>query len=161
MVKLGFASRNGAGMVSSRRLQLTSKKGTYSQKSLEGSLVMHKAGERTSLSSKNAELEYLVPHYLGVSKAVLDSVIFCHQDESLWPMSEPAALKKKFDHIFEALKYTKAIENIRDLRKTQTIELGKLKIIENGDKENKVKADRVCRILFCGAKLTLCRINRK
>lgn len=41
---------------------------------------------------------------MGVSTAILDNVIFCHQEESNWPLSEPAALKKKFDDIFEASK---------------------------------------------------------
>ena len=136
-------------MVTSRRLQLTAKKsGSPTQKTLEGSLMMHKGGERTALSSRNGELEQLVPHYLGVSKAVLDSVIFCHQDDSLWPMSEPSKLKQKFDHIFEALKYTKAIENIRDLRKVYTIECNEEKIRETQAKENKVRAERV-RLLSC------------
>ena len=46
-----------------------------------------------------------IPHLLGVSKAVLENVIFCHQEDSYWPLSEPATLKKKFDDIFEATKY--------------------------------------------------------
>ena len=103
-----------------------------------------KDGERTSISSRVAELDQIMPQYLGVSKAILDSVIFCHQDESLWPMSEPSALKKKFDEIFEALKYTKAVDNIKGLRKTQMEELGKLKITERHAKEDKDKADKVC-----------------
>lgn len=45
-----------------------------------------------------------VPYLLGVSRAILENVIFCHQEESNWPLSEPAALKKKFDDIFEATK---------------------------------------------------------
>lgn len=102
-----------------------------------------KEGERSSLSSKNTELDTLMPQYLGVSKAVLDSVIFCHQDDSLWPMSEPTTLKKKFDHIFEALKYTKAIENIKELGKNQKNILSNWKIREEHAKTNKVKADQV------------------
>jgi DNA repair protein RAD50 len=43
-----------------------------------------------------------IPHLLGVSKSVLENVIFCHQEDSYWPLAEPAALKKKFDDIFEA-----------------------------------------------------------
>ena len=45
-----------------------------------------------------------VPLLLGVSQSILDNVIFCHQEESNWPMSEPSVLKKKFDDIFEATK---------------------------------------------------------
>lgn len=48
-----------------------------------------------------------VPYLLGVSRAILENVIFCHQEESNWPLSEPAALKKKFDDIFEATKWVR------------------------------------------------------
>ncbi|KAG9978820.1 hypothetical protein KCU78_g22039, partial [Aureobasidium melanogenum] len=85
-VKMSFLATTGAKMVSTRSLQLTVKKASRSVKSLEGQLLMIKEGERTSISSRVAELDQLMPQYLGVSKAVLDSVIFCHQDESLWPL---------------------------------------------------------------------------
>jgi DNA repair protein RAD50 len=141
-VKLSFKATSGAKMVATRSLQLTVKKTTRQQKTLEGQLLMVKNGERTAISSRVAELDQIMPQYLGVSKAVLDSVIFCHQDESLWPMSEPAVLKKRFDEIFEAMKYTKAIDNIKALRKKQNEELGKFKIMEQHAKEDKDKADR-------------------
>lgn len=141
-MKLSFKGTSGAKMVATRSLQLTVKKTTRQQKTLEGQLLMIKEGERTAISSRVAELDQIMPQYLGVSKAILDSVIFCHQDESLWPMSEPSVLKKKFDEIFEAVKYTKAIDNIKALRKKQNEELGKYKIIEQHAKEDKEKADR-------------------
>ena len=130
-------------MVAIRNLQLTVKKASRSQKTLEGNLVMVKNGERTSVSSRVAELDTMLPQYLGVSKAILDSVIFCHQDESLWPMSEPSVLKKRFDEIFEALKYTKAIDNIKALRKKQNEQLKQFKTIEEHAKSDKDKADKV------------------
>ncbi len=130
-------------MVATRSLQLTVKKTTRSQKTLEGQLLMMKDGERTAISSRVAELDQIMPQYLGVSRAILDSVIFCHQDESLWPMSEPSVLKKRFDEIFEALKYTKAIDNIKVLRKKQMEELGKYKITEQHAKETKDRGERV------------------
>ncbi|KAL4881584.1 DNA repair protein Rad50 [Aspergillus karnatakaensis] len=141
-VKLSFKGTSGAKMVATRSLQLTVKKTTRQQKTLEGQLLMVKEGERTAISSRVAELDQIMPQYLGVSKAILDSVIFCHQDESLWPMSEPSVLKKKFDEIFEAIKYTKAIDNIKVLRKKQNEELGKYKIMEQHAKEDKEKADK-------------------
>ncbi|EEP75753.1 conserved hypothetical protein [Uncinocarpus reesii 1704] len=141
-VKLAFKATSGARMVVTRSLQLTVKKTTRQQKTLEGQLVMVKEGERTAISSRVAELDQIMPQYLGVSKAILDNVIFCHQDESLWPLSEPSVLKKKFDEIFEAQKYTKAIDNIKALRKKQNEELGKYKIMEQHAKEDKDKADR-------------------
>lgn len=42
---------------------------------------------------------------LGVSKAVLNNVIFCHQEDSNWPLSEGKALKQKFDEIFSATRF--------------------------------------------------------
>lgn len=141
-VKLSFKGTQGARLVVTRSLQLTVKKTTRSQKTLEGSLLMIKDGERTTISSRVAELDQIMPQYLGVSEAILDSVIFCHQDESLWPMSEPAALKKKFDEIFEALKYTKAIDNIKVVRKNQGVELTKHKMMEEQYKIEKDRGER-------------------
>ncbi|KAL4865685.1 hypothetical protein BDV12DRAFT_174124 [Aspergillus spectabilis] len=127
-VKLSFKGTSGAKMVATRSLQLTVKKTTRQQKTLEGQLLLIKEGERTAISSRVAELDQIMPQYLG--------------DESLWPMSEPSALKKRFDEIFEAIKYTKAIDNIKVLRKKQNEELGKYKIMEQHAKEDKEKADK-------------------
>ena len=60
--------------------------------------------QRGVISTKCAEMDTEIPHLLGVSKAVLENVIFCHQEDSYWPLAEPGALKKKFDDIFEATK---------------------------------------------------------
>ncbi|KAG8533824.1 uncharacterized protein KY384_001565 [Bacidia gigantensis] len=129
-------------MVVNRSMLLTVKKTSRTVKTLEGSLLMNKDGERTSMSSRVAELDLLMPENLGVSKAILESVIFCHQDESLWPMSEPSHLKKRFDEIFEALKYTKAIDNIKALRKTQGDKLRLLVKDEQTAKEVKMQGDK-------------------
>lgn len=61
--------------------------------------------KRNTISTKCSEMDEEVPLLLGVSRSILENVIFCHQEESNWPLSEPAALKKKFDDIFEATKY--------------------------------------------------------
>lgn len=61
-------------------------------------------GEKVSLSSKCGELDREMISSLGVSKPVLNHVIFCHQEESNWPLSEGKALKDKFDSIFAATK---------------------------------------------------------
>lgn len=130
-------------MVATRSLQLTVTKTTRKFKQLEGSLVMIKDGERIAISSRTVELNECLPKYLGASTAVLDCVIFCHQDESLWPMGTGADLKKRFDAIFEAEKYSKAVVELKQIRKKQTEELGKLKIIEQHSKEDKDKGERV------------------
>jgi len=106
----------------------TMKENTRSQKSLKGQLLVVKNRERTTLSSKVVDLNGVMLQYLGVSKAILEYGIVCHQDESLWPMSEPATLKKKFDDISEVVKYTNAIKNIKALVKKQKEGLGQEKV---------------------------------
>ncbi len=147
--RLIFRSIVGEELVVTRSLQVTQKKGakTLTMKTLDGSLAVKSDGERHVLSTRVAELGDVVPQKLGVSKAILENVIFCHQDESLWPLSEPAALKKKFDEIFEALRYTKAIDNLKTVRKRQQEALTNLKTLEAWHKENKEKGARVRKTL--------------
>ncbi|RDL33156.1 putative DNA repair protein RAD50 [Venustampulla echinocandica] len=161
-VKLQFKDHRGSKLVVTRSLQLTVKKTTRTMKSLDASLLMIKDGERTSLSTRMAEMDGIIPKYLGVSAAILESVIFCHQDESLWPMSEPSVLKKKFDEIFEAMKYTKAIDNLKALRKDHMDKLKSLKHQETTAKDNKDKADRVerkCKALAAETDLVRDKVN--
>lgn len=146
-VKVSFRSTIGESYVVTRNIQLLVKKTTRSQKTLEGSLVLRNNGERHQISTRVMELDKLVPEKLGVSPAVLDAVIFCHQDESLWPMSEPSALKKRFDEIFEAMKYTKVIDNLKVLRKKKGEELRELKLQYTQDTANKERADRVNKLM--------------
>ena len=122
-IKISFRSTEGTRMVCTRNLQLTVKKNTRTMKTLEGSLLMVRDAERVTMSSRVAEMNTMMPQYLGVSKAILDSVIFCHQEDSLWPLSDAAKLKERFDKIFEALKYTKAIDNIKVIQKQKREQL--------------------------------------
>ncbi|KAJ3220353.1 DNA repair protein rad50 [Dinochytrium kinnereticum] len=123
-IKLKFQNVNGKELVCTRSISLTKKKTTYTQKTLESLLVTkNESGEQVSISSKCAELDLAMPEQLGVSKAILDNVIFCHQEESYWPLSEPAVLKKKFDEIFASTRYSKALENVKALRKNQAIQI--------------------------------------
>ncbi|KAI5481385.1 DNA repair protein rad50 [Pseudohyphozyma bogoriensis] len=130
-VKLRFFNSRKEKMLVERRLQVTKKKTAASgltMKTLEGTISFVdeeeiSAKKRTSLSTKCAALDEEVPKQLGVSKAILENVIFCHQEESNWPLSQPADLKKKFDEIFEATKYTKALDQIKTLRKDQNVEI--------------------------------------
>ena len=76
-------------------------------------------------------------NHLGVSKAILTHVIFCHQEDSTWsvllllhlahcvcvyyttcrPLSEGKALKLKFDEIFASTRYSKALDAIHKLQR--------------------------------------------
>ncbi|KAK0632787.1 hypothetical protein B0T14DRAFT_550211 [Immersiella caudata] len=144
-IKLSFRSTIGEPYVITRNIQVIVKNSKKTFHALEGSLLLRNSGERTSISSRVGGLDELVPSKLGVSSAVLDSVIFCHQDESLWPMSEPGTLKKRFDEIFDASKYAKVIDNLKVLRKRKGDDLKLLVVQEANDKANKERADKVDR----------------
>lgn len=54
---------------------------------------------------------------MGVSKAILNNVIFCHQEDSNWPLDEGKKVKEKFDAIFDTTEYNKAIDTYNKFRK--------------------------------------------
>ncbi|GMM38060.1 MRX complex DNA-binding subunit [Saccharomycopsis crataegensis] len=143
-IKLGFKNNGGNQMVVTRSMQLLIKRTTSTFKTLEGQLVIMNQNEKTRISTKVSELDVQVPNYLGVSKAILEYVIFCHQEDSLWPLSEPSILKKRFDEIFEALKFTRALDNIKNIRKGLVNEI---KLLEQSvqhlqsDKDKATKAE--------------------
>ncbi|KZO97008.1 hypothetical protein CALVIDRAFT_480520, partial [Calocera viscosa TUFC12733] len=127
-VRLRFVAANGTRMLATRNLSVTQKKTGLTMKTLEGILgtadeARGKVRRRSTISTKCAEMDIEIPRLLGVSKSVLENVIFCHQEDSYWPLAEPAALKKKFDDIFEATKYTKALDSIKSLRKERVSDL--------------------------------------
>lgn len=124
-IKLAFVNVNGREMVCTRSMQLTIKKSSAQFKTLEGNLVVadRAAGTRESVGSKCADLDALMPTFLGASPSVLNNVIFCHQEESLWPLAEPSVVKKRFDEIFEATKFTKMLEDIKTMKKDIGVEI--------------------------------------
>lgn len=154
-IKLGFVSVDGKPMTVTRNMQLNRKRvgrgatsgtgvgGANTFKSLEGQLAVVARGEKTAISTKNAELDTRVPLYLGASKAVLEYVIFCHQDDSLWPLSEASVLKKRFDEIFEALKFTKVLDSLKTIRKDMATDI---RLIEQSVQHAKLDKTRALKI---------------
>lgn len=143
-VKLAFRNANGKSMITTRTIQLSRRKGrngavSNTFKTLEGQLVVIDKGNKVSVSTKNAELDSQTPVYLGASRAILDYVIFCHQDDSLWPLSEASVLKKRFDDIFEASKFTKVLDNLKTIKKDMTVDI---KLIEQSVNHLKIDKDR-------------------
>lgn len=73
--------------------------------------------ESKTISSKCADIDATLCQILGVSKSILNNVIFCHQEESLWPLDESKKLKEKFDDIFDARIYNRCIDDLRKMAK--------------------------------------------
>lgn len=87
--------------------------------------------ELVTINSTCDNIDKQVPFLLHASKAILENVIFCHQEDTLWPFSDSNNLKKVFDEIFDTSKYTKSMEEMKDTIKKVNVIL----------RENKAELD--------------------
>ena len=126
-------------MVVIRSMEVTQKKTTASFKALDGIIRTQdpNTGERVSLSHKCTELDRQIPALMGVSKPILEHVVFCHQEDSSWPLQEGAVLKKRFDDIFDSTRYAKALEAIKASRKEYAAQVKDLRADLEGLKSHK------------------------
>jgi DNA repair protein RAD50 len=107
---------------------VVNKKGSVTFKRLEQALkARDENGREVSINKNCAAMDLQVPMLMGVSAAVLENVIFCHQDEALWPFSDQANLKKIFDDIFDTSSYSKVLGELRAMQKERTKEAKALK----------------------------------
>uniref|UniRef100_A0A158Q793 Zinc-hook domain-containing protein n=1 Tax=Elaeophora elaphi TaxID=1147741 RepID=A0A158Q793_9BILA len=121
-VKLKFRDIRGRSCVVTRRImQSKGAKGKITNKSEESTIAIEKEpGEWKSLSSKVVDCRKEILNLLGLPAAILEYVVFCHQEESSWPLDEPKKLKERFDEIFQVTGYVKAIEILRkELKENQ------------------------------------------
>ncbi|XP_075365665.1 DNA repair protein RAD50 [Mycteria americana] len=142
-IRLQFRDVNGELIAVQRSMVCTQKGKKTEFKTLEGVITRTKHGEKVSLSSKCAEIDREMISALGVSKSVINNVIFCHQEESNWPLSEGKALKQKFDEIFSATRYIKALETLRQVRLKQSLKVKECQAVLKYLKQNKEKAQEI------------------
>lgn len=132
-IKLRCRTVTGKPFVVIRSFQMTQKAQRQEFKALDQVIqTIDENDQPQALSKKCADINVEVPALMGVSKAILDNVIFVHQDDSNWPLSEGAVLKTKFDDIFAATKYTRALDTIRKLKTEQAGQAKEFKLkLEN------------------------------
>lgn len=122
-IKLQFQNRNEEVCVAVRSLQVVKKKSKLEFKTLDGVLKTtsfadgSSRGNKVSHSLKCSEMDRIIPNSLGISAAIVENVIFVHQEDSNWPMMEGITLKSRFDDIFESTRYTKALEALAKAKK--------------------------------------------
>uniref|UniRef100_A0A8C5HJ58 Zinc-hook domain-containing protein n=1 Tax=Gouania willdenowi TaxID=441366 RepID=A0A8C5HJ58_GOUWI len=142
-IRLLFTDVNGEKVTIQRSMSCTQKAKNNQFKSLDQVITRIKDGQKVHLPSKCGELDREMISALGVSKPVLNHVIFCHQEESNWPLSEGKALKEKFDSIFAATKYIKALETMRQQRLKQSQTVKECQMELHYLKQNKEKAQQI------------------
>lgn len=110
----------GENVTVSRSMKVSQKSGDKIEfKSQDSTLSFMKNGKKVeSISKRIEETNEFVCEAIGVSKAVLNNVIFCHQEDSNWPLDDDKKVKEKFDAIFGTSEYDKAVTKIIDVRKS-------------------------------------------
>ena len=90
-----------------RILQATQKAKNCTLKTVDNSIDWIKDDDSVAnVSGKCADINKTGFIYLGVSKAVLNYVIFCHQEDSNWPLEEGSKVSMHFSRIYyERKKY--------------------------------------------------------
>jgi DNA repair protein RAD50 len=81
-IKLRFQNRSDQTCVAVRSLQVIKKKTKLEYKALENVLrTTNNQGEKVSISMKCVDMDKIVPENLGVSPALIEHVIFVHQED--------------------------------------------------------------------------------
>lgn len=113
-IKLRFFNYANKPIICIRSFSLTQKGNKKEFKTLDSSInTKGDNSENIATAGRCGDIDRLVPEMMMVSKAVLENVIFVHQDESNWPLGDGATLKKKFDDIFSATRYAFGVERQR------------------------------------------------
>ena len=102
-----------------RSIEASQKLKNITIKTLDSTITSKTEAGTTQLSSKCADINQEMFNCLGVSRPILNYVIFCHQEDSNWPLDEGSKVKEKFDEIFNSVKYQKCLKNIKEVRKSQ------------------------------------------
>ncbi|SOV12373.1 DNA repair protein RAD50, putative [Plasmodium sp. gorilla clade G2] len=94
------------------------KKVKHTFRALDNNIIIKKEkGDDLIITNKCVDINNHIPKLMGVSKALLDNVIFCHHDENLWPFSESIKIKKKFDELFGDDHFSKILEELLKCKK--------------------------------------------
>lgn len=127
-VKMIVQDRCNARLSICRSMKVTIAKDKVTFKTIDSTLTQlanadDKTKKHESMSLRNANTDQAVSLFMGVSKAIINNVLFCHQEDSCWPLDEGKKVKTKFDAIFGITEYNKALDNIISLEKKYKAEV--------------------------------------
>ncbi|XP_078039403.1 DNA repair protein rad50 [Augochlora pura] len=154
VVKAEIVDKVGNVITICRTLECSKITGTSKLKTLDSTLSrLSKGSDKVvSISNRCMDVDIELTSTMGVSKSILDYVIFCHQEDLSWPFNEGKKLKEKFDEIFDSTNYNKALEGILKHIKESTANLKLLQVEEKShsatvaqvkEKEQKLKDHKI------------------
>lgn len=68
------------------------------------------------VADKVSEVKNGVPFYLNTHPPILQNIIFCHQEDTAWPLGDTVTVKKKLDEIFNSTQYAKSLTILKTLK---------------------------------------------
>lgn len=88
-IKLHFKDTTGLGVQVQKNMCVTQKAKKLEFRTLETIITRYDENSKlkSTITSKCINADAEVINAFGVSKAVLEHVIFCHQEDSNWPLS--------------------------------------------------------------------------
>uniref|UniRef100_A0A336K089 CSON012527 protein n=1 Tax=Culicoides sonorensis TaxID=179676 RepID=A0A336K089_CULSO len=78
-------------------------------------------GKTASLGRRANDATAEMCQAMGVSPAIINYVIFCHQEESNWPLGPDKQVKEIFDKIFGTTEYNKVLKELNEKRKKEEV----------------------------------------
>ncbi|XP_066259010.1 DNA repair protein RAD50 [Euwallacea similis] len=128
-IKLKFKDSSNNSVTVAKFLEVSSKAGgKMTFKSTDPAIRWEdQDGKMHDIGGRCVDIDLYCSQKLNVSKAIINNVIFCHQENSAWPLDEPKKLKEKFDDIFGSSEYNKCVEKLRKLIKVKSNEIKVLK----------------------------------
>ncbi|XP_017079232.1 DNA repair protein RAD50 [Drosophila eugracilis] len=128
-IKMQVRDKRGAQVSICRTMKVSNKRNKVSFETMDSTINFltgsgqSKRENPDSLSGRTVDIDLAISDFMGVSKAIINNVLFCHQEDSSWPLDEAKKLKEKFDAIFGITEYNKALDKIIKLRKEAVEEL--------------------------------------
>ncbi|XP_012276863.1 DNA repair protein RAD50 [Orussus abietinus] len=115
VVKAEIVDTRGDNLTISRTIVATKHESLIRLKTLDNTISRRDkvTNEHVMISNRCADITIEIVRAMGVSKPILNYVIFCHQEDFNWPLDEAKKLKERFDDIFDTTKFNKALEGIR------------------------------------------------
>ncbi|XP_033211582.1 DNA repair protein RAD50 [Belonocnema kinseyi] len=121
-VKLEIIDKKGQSVTVCRTLECVQQPKSVKMKSLDATVttINPDTKQKIMINGRCADIAQTMVTHMGVSKPILNYVLFCHQEELNWPFEDGKKLKEKFDEIFGTTKFNKALDNVRGLIKSRT-----------------------------------------
>ncbi|KAK6090663.1 hypothetical protein P3W45_000386 [Vairimorpha bombi] len=132
-IKLFMEDLHNREIVLHKILQSSVKLKRVEQKTLEFNVLVNNISKEiidfdNTVKSNNGKMNQNdLTSIFNINSSILENIIFCHQDDAMWYLGDPATIKKKFDDIFSSTRYSKILDNLKKAKKEIS---SKIKVIQ-------------------------------